>query len=58
MRKRIAKLEKHYIVCGGGETGRPLLLELLKNREAVVLIERDEDMIKACSDIARAKKDF
>lgn len=48
MRKRIEKLKSHYIVCGGGETGRPLLAELVKNREPVVLIEVDKENIERC----------
>jgi len=48
MRKQISKLTNHYIVCGGGETGLPLLQELVKNSEAVVLIERDEEKIENC----------
>ena len=48
MRKRIEKLENHCIVCGGGETGRPLIVELAKNGEPVVLIERDMEKIEKC----------
>ena len=33
--KQIKKLNNHYIVCGGGETGCPLIAELIKNREQV-----------------------
>ena len=32
MMKKIEKLKNHYIVCGGGETGRPILRELVKNK--------------------------
>lgn len=46
MDKQIKKLNNHYIVCGGGETGRHVLEELIKNKEAVVLIEQDEDNIE------------
>jgi len=48
MRKRIEKLTGHYIVCGGGETGLPVLRELIQNREAAVLVERDEAKIAQC----------
>ena len=48
MEKLIAKMEGHYIVCGGGETGRPVLAELIKNREPVVLIELDQSNIEKC----------
>lgn len=50
MRKKIEKLKNHYIVCGGGETGKPMILEMMKNSENVVLIERDEMKIKECEE--------
>lgn len=49
MNKLIGKLNGHYIVCGGGETGAPLMDELIKNHEAVVLIERDTEKITRCN---------
>ena len=51
MLKQIKRLKDHYIVCGGGETGRPILGELAKNKEAVVLIEMDQDNIDRCQTI-------
>jgi len=48
MRNEISKLRDHYIVCGGGETGYPLIVELVKNREDVVLIECDDEKIEKC----------
>ncbi|MDM8515327.1 potassium channel protein [Desulfobacterales bacterium HSG16] len=45
MQKQIQKLKGHHIVCGGGETGKPLVEELVKNREKVVLIEMDQNKI-------------
>lgn len=48
MDKKISKLRSHIIVCGGGETGRPLVGELVKNRENVVLIEKDQAKIDEC----------
>ena len=51
MDKQIKKLNNHYIVCGGGETGCPLVEELVKNREQVVLIELDEKNIERCGRI-------
>jgi voltage-gated potassium channel len=50
MEKQIQKLKKHYIVCGGGETGRPLLAELAKTREQTVLIEEDLQTIEHCKE--------
>ncbi len=46
MEKQIKKLSNHYIVCGGGETGRHVLAELVKNKEQVVLIEHVDDNIE------------
>lgn len=51
MQKKIQKLRNHYIVCGGGETGQPTIAEIVKNREAVVLIEREREKIEKCSSI-------
>jgi voltage-gated potassium channel len=51
MEKTIQKLSGHYILCGGGETGRPLLKELIKNRETVVLVEYDKSRIDLCKEI-------
>ncbi|MCD6584432.1 MAG: potassium channel protein [Desulfobacteraceae bacterium] len=52
MKKTIMKLSSHYILCGGGETGRPLLSELIKNHEPVVLIETEKTLIDRCIDIS------
>lgn len=51
MEKQIKKLSNHYIVCGGGETGRHVVSELMKNKEKVVLIEHLEDNIEKCMNI-------
>lgn len=48
MLKKIRKLKGHYIVCGGGETSRPLIAELMDNSEGVVLIENDREKIDRC----------
>lgn len=48
MLKRIKKLKGHYIVCGGGDTSKPLITELLDNYEGVVLIEGDPEKIEKC----------
>ncbi|MFC1856453.1 potassium channel family protein [Thermodesulfobacteriota bacterium] len=53
MDKKIAKLNNHYIVCGGGEIGRPLLTELVKNKEQVVLIEIDQGKIDRCVSVIK-----
>jgi voltage-gated potassium channel len=46
MQKQIQKLSGHYLVCGGGETGRALVAELLKSGAQVVVIESDEKNIE------------
>jgi voltage-gated potassium channel len=51
MEKAIQKLNDHYIVCGGGETGRPVIAELIKNQEPVVLIEQSEESIEKCKSL-------
>jgi voltage-gated potassium channel len=51
MIKQIQKLKNHIIVCGGGETGRPVLVELSKNKELFVLIEQNEETIERCKSI-------
>jgi voltage-gated potassium channel len=48
MNKLISKLSDHYIICGGGETGGPLIAELQLNKEKVVLVEKDDDKIERC----------
>jgi len=48
MEKQISRLKNHYIVCGGGETGLPMLVELFLNRENVVLVAPDEGNIERC----------
>ena len=50
MENQIQKLRKHYIICGGGETGKPLIAELTKTREQVVLIEEDVSKIESCKE--------
>jgi voltage-gated potassium channel len=51
MVKKISKLKDHYIVCGGGQNGRPVIRELVENRESVVLIELNPENIHRCEDI-------
>ena len=48
MKKTISKLNNHIIVCGGGQTGLPVIQELVKNNESVVMIESDQDSIDRC----------
>ncbi|MBA3008906.1 MAG: potassium channel protein [Proteobacteria bacterium] len=48
MLKKIKQLQGHFIVCGGGRTGLPVLLELSKNMKHVVLIEEMSESIEQC----------
>ena len=41
MDRQIAQLRDHIIVCGGGETGRHVVRELLHSRSAFVCVEID-----------------
>lgn len=41
MKKRIAELKDHYIVCGGGETGRHVVKELIETDQPHVILELD-----------------
>ncbi len=53
MLKMIHKLENHYIVCGGGETGRPVLMELFENGEKAVLVEMNDSAIEGCKAVLK-----
>jgi voltage-gated potassium channel len=41
MQRLIARLDRHYIVCGGGETGLHVLEELDRTGRPFVLVDRD-----------------
>ena len=45
MQKKISKLENHYILCGGGESGRIVAEEFLKKDAPFVIIEKDQDLV-------------
>ena len=51
MAKQIDKINDHYIVCGGGETGSGVIAELCQNDETAVLIETDTERIERCEAI-------
>ena len=51
MAKQIEKLNGHYIICGGGETGSRVIAELCKNNEVAVLIEENTERIERCKEI-------
>ncbi len=45
MQAKIAKLAGHFIVCGGGHTGRIILEELEKTGRDVVLVDNDPEVV-------------
>ncbi|MBL8148773.1 MAG: potassium channel protein [Blastocatellia bacterium] len=45
MEKRIKQLSEHYIICGGGETGRCVVSEFVKTKQPFVLIDLNKDNI-------------
>ena len=45
MRREIADLRDHVVVCGGGRYGREVLDQLADSEEDIVLVERDRDRL-------------
>ncbi len=45
MEKDIFNLKNHYIICGGGKTGKYIIHEFLKMKENFVVIEKNKDQI-------------
>lgn len=50
MRKQIAKMTGHHVVCGAGHTGTHVVEELVRTNRPVVLVERDEAAAAALYD--------
>ena len=50
MERKIANLSDHYIVCGAGELGKHVILELIKTEKKFVVIDKDEETIKKLPD--------
>jgi len=46
LRKRIRKMQDHFIVCGAGSTGRHIILEMIKTLQPVVAIDTREEELK------------
>lgn len=46
MKRAVARLDGHYIVCGCGPTGAHVIEELIGRKAPVVLIERDPDVAR------------
>lgn len=47
MERKIKSLEGHYIVCGGGRTGRYLIDELAKTNHPFVVVDQDPALVQA-----------
>ncbi len=43
VRRRIKKMENHYIICGAGETGIHVVKEMMESKVPCVVIEHDEE---------------
>lgn len=48
--KKIAKMEKHTIICGFGRNGRQAYKKLKSYNKVCVVIEKDEDKLKEVAD--------
>lgn len=46
MENKISELNKHYIVCGAGETGQNIIAQFLVNKVSFVVVDTREDKIK------------
>jgi len=46
MKRKIAKMSDHYIICGSGKMGMHVINEFLKTENEFVVIEKDENEIK------------
>jgi voltage-gated potassium channel len=47
MERRIAELKEHIVVCGGGETGRHIIRELIATRTPFVCVELEQAVADA-----------
>jgi len=47
MLKKIKGLNRHYMVCGAGQTGRYVVDELLKTKKDFVVIEKDHEKARS-----------
>ncbi len=46
MKKMIANLEAHTILCGVGETGKTVIKEFMQARKPLVVIEKEEEILE------------
>jgi voltage-gated potassium channel len=50
MHRALNVLDKHYIICGGGQTGRHMIRELLETDRPFVLVDIDEAGARALAE--------
>ena len=46
LRKMIANMEGHTILCGAGETGKTVIGEFMQARKPLAVIEKDEEILE------------
>ncbi|MBI4422396.1 MAG: potassium channel protein [Elusimicrobia bacterium] len=46
MERKIAELAGHFILCGGGHTGKIILEELVKTGRSVVVVDKDPEVVE------------
>ena len=46
LKKMIASMEEHTILCGAGETGKTVIKEFMQARKPLVVIEKDEEILE------------
>ena len=51
MKKKVARLSDHYIVCGYGRIGRVICKILKENRKPFVIIEKDPEIVQELIDL-------
>ena len=44
MKKKIEKIEDHYILCGYGRVGQVVLQELLKRHQKIIIVEKNKEV--------------
>ncbi len=50
MQQKIAKLKKHIIICGGGDTGQRIMTEFIRSKKPFVVIEDNPEVVENLRD--------
>ena len=50
MERKIKSLDGHYIICGGGRTGRYLIDELVKTNRPFVVVDQDPALVQTLAE--------